>query len=186
MTTGHQVVAIFPLAASTSRKVMDGGASGAGGRDDRQRGAHELGPDRKRGLRAGEAEHVSLVEPDPDERDQPGRVADKPRVPALVRRSRLPGDGALHAEPSRRCAGAAVHDPPEQVGDQEGLVGPQRPALARGAVRSPRPRGPPPHEARSAGFGPRRSRARHTPRPARSASPRSSPGRAPAPPPSGS
>src|SRR5262249_2622630 len=90
-----------------------------------ERCPHEGGPDRERGLRARQAEAVSLVEPDPHERDQPRRVADEPRVAPLVRRARLPGDRALHAERPCRGAGPAIEDALEQVRHQEGLVRPE-------------------------------------------------------------
>ena len=63
MTTGHHAVATLPLAASTSRKVIEGGGTGGGVGHDAEGDAHEVGPDRQRGLRAREAQHVPLSNP---------------------------------------------------------------------------------------------------------------------------
>ena len=132
MTTGHHVRGDLAVGRVHVAEGDRGRRHGGGGRHHAEGDAHEVGPDRQRGLRAREAQHVPLIEPDPDEGDEPGRVADEPGVAALVRRARLPGDRSGHAEGPRRGAGAAVEHTLEQVSDEEGLVRPE-PRLPIGA-----------------------------------------------------
>src|SRR5712691_4649407 len=64
---------------------------GDSGGDDERWGAvgvrhlsHELGPDRQRGLGSAETDGGVVVEADPDQRQEAGRVADEPRVTLVV------------------------------------------------------------------------------------------------------
>src|SRR5207249_734486 len=72
------------------------------------RGAHEVGPDGERSLRAREPGRPAAVEPHPDAGHHLGREAYEPRVAGVVRRARLARGRAGEARLARGTAGAAV------------------------------------------------------------------------------
>src|SRR5437016_14684030 len=53
---------------------------------------------------------LSIIETDPDERQQTTRVADEPRVTAIVARSGLPGELTEHAAHPGVASGPALDD----------------------------------------------------------------------------
>src|SRR5207253_11508669 len=82
---------------------------------------HEVYPDRKRRTRAAHAVRVPAVETHPHQRQQSRRVADEPRVAAVVGGAGLARDDL--GEPARmHCATRArCHDALEKGGHQPGL-----------------------------------------------------------------
>src|SRR6059058_1567984 len=84
------------------------------------RGAHEVGPDGERSLRAREPGRPAAVEPHPDAGHHLGREADEPRVAGVVGRARLARGRAGEARLARGTAGAAVDHALEEMGDEIG------------------------------------------------------------------
>src|SRR5437660_12092675 len=82
---------------------------------------HEVYPDRKRRTRATHAVRVPAVETHPHQRQQSRRVADEPRVAAVVGGAGLARDDL--GEPARMhgATRARFHDALEKGGDQPGL-----------------------------------------------------------------